>query len=246
MAPARWMRVAWPVYTPGRDLVGLEQESLGLATAVLDARDRQLTEHIHGDSRRRHLGVVIGEDGDVHRRGNPLVVGPRVGHPRRGEDEEGVGTIVGGAPREDHGLASGGRARPCDHRHSSVDRRAHREQQISSLLGIERCGLAGAAGDHDRVHTCIDEAGGVVGGGRRVDLALLVEQRDERDAHPGEGSRSGHDRQPNEWQPVTQASESVSSSMLSSSSSRSSLLWRSSLTIITAKNVTDTTSSGAR
>ena len=74
MAPARWIRLAWPVYTPDGDLVGFEDQPLGVAGAVLDAGDRELREEVDRDAWARHLREVVGEHRHVDRGGDALVV----------------------------------------------------------------------------------------------------------------------------------------------------------------------------
>ena len=66
--------------------------------------------------------------------------------------------------------------------HLAVHRGAHGDQQVAALVGVERGRLSGGAGDEHGPHAGVDQPGGVVGGGRGVDLALVVEQRHEGDA----------------------------------------------------------------
>ena len=151
MAPARWMSVAWPVYRPDGDLVGLEEEPLGVAAAVLDAGDRELAEHVDRDARRRHLRVVVGEHGDVDRRRDPLVVGPRIGD--AGGERTSSASAPSSAARRDSTTAwrADARTGAGEHRHPSVDRRADRDQEVAALLVVERGRLAGGAGDDHRI-----------------------------------------------------------------------------------------------
>ena len=127
-----------------------------------------------------------------------LVVGPRIGDAGGGEDEQRVGAVTRGPPRQHHGLPSRRRTGAGDHRHQSVDRRSDRDQEVAALLDVEGRRLAGGTGDDHRVDARVDQPGGVVGRRRRVDLAFLVEEGDEGDTDARERSRSGHGRQPNE------------------------------------------------
>ena len=71
--------------------------------------------------------------------------------------------------------------------------RAHRVEQGDPLGGLEGGRLPRRAGHHHGAHPEVDELRRQRGAGRCVELAPVVEQRDQRDADTGEDSRS-HDR----------------------------------------------------
>jgi hypothetical protein len=124
---------------------------------------------------------VVGQhrhaDGDRDR----VVVRARVLGTGRRQHEERVGTVVGGPPGQGDRLAGGGGAGPRQHRDPVADRIAHRPEEPAALVGVERRRLAGRAGDDHAPDAPVHEARRVGRGGRLVEPAARVEQRDERD-----------------------------------------------------------------
>jgi hypothetical protein len=59
----------------------------------------------------------------------------------------------------------------------------HGAKEVDALISIQGGGLAGAAGHDDGSHAEVDEALGVLGGRRRVEAAVVGEQRHQGDAH---------------------------------------------------------------
>jgi hypothetical protein len=91
------------------------------------------------------------------------------------QDEQRVGAVVGRPPRQREGLPGGRRAGAGDHRDVARDGLADRGHQRAALVGIERRGLAGRAGDDHRPRARVDHPAGVGGGGACVELAGRVE-----------------------------------------------------------------------
>ena len=187
MAPARWISGGWPVYSP----TAISSASRISRSASPDESLMPATgswrEDVDRHPRRRHLREVVGEHRDVHRGGDPLVV-------RRGDRARSAARAPGGRRRRRPRPASraarpgGPTGRRCRRapgpRPSTAER--DRDEEVAALVGIEGGRLPGAAGDEHRGHPRVDQPGGVVRGGGRVDLALVVEQGDEGNADTGE------------------------------------------------------------
>ena len=168
------------------------QEPLGVARRVLDPGDGQVAQQPHRDAGGCDLRVVVREDGRTGcRLCHRVVVRTRISHSRRRQREHGVGATVDGVARERGGLPGGGRAGSRDHGHGPGHSGADGFEQGDSLGGLERGRLARGARHHHGAHPDVDELCRQCGAGRCVELALVVEQRDERDAHTGE-DRGGH------------------------------------------------------
>ena len=141
---------------------------------------------------RRHQREVVAEHG--HAGGGPHdlgVVRGRVGAAGRRQDEHGIGAAGHDLLRQPGGLARRRGAGADDDRDVGRDHLAHDLDQADALGAVERRRLAGRAADDDRPHA---GGGELAGEGRRaveVDLAVVVEQRHEGDAHTGEDG-NGH------------------------------------------------------
>ncbi len=176
-----------------RNLLGLEDEPLGISAGVLQAVDRQPAEALERDPGGRDLREVVAEQGQLDRGRDLLVVATRFGGAGRGESEDGVRAVLRGASRERDGLPCGGSAGAGDHRHPPADRLAHRPQEAGALLGLERHRLPGGARHHHGLHALLDELPGVSGGLLGAQLAVLAEDGDQSDADAAEhGARALH------------------------------------------------------
>ena len=204
MAPARWMSVAWPVYRPAAISSASRRSRSASPELSLMPGDRELAEHVDGHARRRHLRVVVGEHRDVDGGGDPLVVGPRVGDAGGGEDEQRVGAVVRGPPRQHTACRADGAPVPASTgtRPSTADRTAiSRSLRSSSSRAAASPVVPATTHGLDARRRPAGRRGRPWPGHRSRPRSSKRVTR--ATPTPVNGAGRGHGRQPNEWPTAT-------------------------------------------
>ena len=186
-APARVSRLAAPVHRSPRKTSRSCSSRAASPEESLSPDTGRSAQHVDRDARRRGAREVVGEQRPGRRLRHPVVVGPRVGDPGRGERQDGVRTGAEGPLGELGGLPArwARRCRRSPARRRGRPRGRRRPARPVPPGRVPRpppSSRRRARARTPRSTSC----GGEVGGGLRLQRPVVVEEGDQRDADTGE------------------------------------------------------------
>jgi hypothetical protein len=167
------------------------EQPAGVARGVLEPRDRQVGQQVDGDAGRGGTREVVGQQWSGGRLGDRLVVRPRIGDAGRRQRQDGVGADVEGTLGQLRGLPPGGSPGAGEHGYVGRQRRPDRTHEGVALFRGEGGRLPRRSGDQDAPHAEVDQLRRQGSRGRRVQCAVLAEERDQGDPDTGEEGRHG-------------------------------------------------------